>query len=381
MLDQDEYLETKILIVDDTPANLDALEAILSNTGFTIIRAKSGHEALRILLQHEFACCLLDIRMPDMDGYETASLIRNDIKSSSLPIIFVTAEANDQRDVFKGYDSGAVDFLIKPLEPAIVRSKVLIFGQLYQQKREIERAKGIAALNSELKNLNKSLHEANQDLEHFTQIAAHDLREPLRKQRNVIDLLIMNVTDKLNEESDTLLQLLATSSDQMLGMINDFRSFTKIGYENIKRENHFIYQIIDNCLASYQEEINRFNAKIGYDFESTNVAIYPSLVRILYNNLIKNIFDHVRDAGIEIIFTSERNNNQILFGVYNTGSEIPQDRLKDIFKMFRKWDSHHDGTGIGLSICKRIIDRHHGNIFAESGKNYSHIKFSFGDAA
>jgi hypothetical protein len=372
--------DVNILIVDDKPANLDALEAILRSTGYSITRASSGAEALMSLLRIEYACCLLDIRMPDMDGFETARLIRNDIKFGNLPIIFVTAEASDQRDVFQGYDAGAVDFLIKPLEPVIVRSKVKVFGQLYLQNRELERARLIEELNAKLKKLNKSLKDANNDLEHFTHIAAHDLREPLRKQRNIIDLVMDKVHLSDSEETSDLLAYIANSSDQLLGMVEDFRMLTKIGYGELTRETVDIRQLVDQCLEKHQELIQRFKPEIAIDLPDTPVNVYAPLIKILYDNLIKNVFDHVDSDNFQIRFTSEKSKGAWIYGVKNTGSRIPKERLQDIFKMFRKWDTRHtEGSGIGLSICKRIIDRHHGKIFAESGGDFSHIKFTFGE--
>lgn len=376
----DNKESVNVLIVDDKPANLDALEAILHSTGYNIVRANSGSEALKLLLQAEYACCLLDIRMPDMDGFETARLIRNDIKFSNLPIIFVTAEAGAQHDVFMGYDVGAVDFLIKPLEPLIVRSKVQVFGQLYLQKRQLEHAKVVEKLNQELQQLNKSLYEANQDLEHFTHITAHDLREPLRKQRNIIDLIRNNINDFPKDASD-LLGYVADSSDQMLGMINDFRALTKIGFgQEFNREKVDIRDVIEQCLGNHEDLISQFRPEIRFDLKSTTANMYVPLAKILYNNIIKNIFDHVCNEKFEILFTSEEYNNSYLYGVKNTGSSVPQERLRDIFKMFRKLgSSSHERSGIGLSICKRVVDRHHGAIFAESGSNSFCVKFTFGE--
>jgi hypothetical protein len=372
--------DVNILIVDDKPANLDALEAILHGTGYTTTRASSGSDALMLLLRSEYACCLLDVRMPDMDGFETARYIRSDVKFGHLPIIFVTAEAGNQRDVYLGYDAGAVDFLIKPLEPVIVRSKVKVFGQLYLQKLELERTKGIEALNVKLKKLNKSLKEANQDLEHFTHIAAHDLREPLRKQRNIIDLVKDKVQPSDPDQAYSLLEYIGECSDQLLGMIDDFRTLTKIGYGELNREPVDLKQLIEQCLAGHEDLIRRFKPRIEFDLQESSACVYTSLVKILYDNLIKNVFDHVEKKRFEIRFTSEEKDGAWVFGVLNTGSQIPQERLQDIFKMFRKWDTRRsDGSGIGLSICKRIIDRHHGKIFAESGNDFSHIKFTFGE--
>ena len=127
----------KILIVDDRPENLLVLESLLDEPDIELIKADSGNEALRKILDHEFALVLLDVQMPDMDGYEVAELLRGNKKTRHVPIIFVTAKNKEDASIFKGYDSGAVDYLFKPLEPVILKSKVGVFLELYRHKEEL----------------------------------------------------------------------------------------------------------------------------------------------------------------------------------------------------------------------------------------------------
>lgn len=374
--------DVHILIVDDRIANLDSLEAILKDTGFRITRAQSGSEALRILLKQQFACCLLDIRMPDMDGFETAQLIRNDAELRHMPIIFVTAEASDQREVSRGYETGAVDFLIKPLEPTIVRSKVKVLGELYRQKVKLARSGAIEALNQELQSVNASLNTANRDLEHFTHIAAHDLREPLRKQRNIIDLLKSEIPAGASSSDSEMLVQVEKLTDQMFGMIDDFRTLTKIDYADIRREPVPMKGLIQSCLDTCADRVSTRAATVSFDTLLESEVIYHSLVKILYGNLIRNAFDHASGSDIELGFTVENGakaRDPRIFGVRNTGSSIPERHFEEIFRIFRKGESRNrENSGIGLSICKRVIDRHNGRIFVESGDDFVHIKFTFG---
>jgi signal transduction histidine kinase len=373
----------RVLIVDDKPANLDALEAILQVTGYDIDRAGSGTEALKALLRENYACCLLDIRMPDMDGFETAELIRNDIHLRNLPVIFVTAEADDQREVFRGYEAGAVDFLIKPLEPAIVRSKVKIFGELYQQKQRIARSEAIENLNRKLSDTNDSLNVANRDLEHFTHIAAHDLREPLRKLKNIVDLLRLEMEDACSSEADRFLSMIEFSAEQALGMVDDFRVLTKITGVDLQREDVDMRDLVEQCVQAHSERVAALDLRVSLDPNLGRETVYPSLVRILYDNLIRNVLDHVEGEGFALEFTVEQPSKPGLgrvFGVRNTGSTIVEGDLEQVFKMFRKAGSGSgEGSGIGLSICKRVVDRHNGRIFAESDADSVHMKFSFGE--
>lgn len=349
-----------VLIVDDQPVNLDALEEILRITGYRIWRANSGEEALRLLLENEYACCLLDIRMPGIDGFETAGIIRQDAQLENLPIIFVTAEAKDRKDVFRGYEKGAVDFLIKPLEPIAVRSKVRTFGELFLQKL--------------------ALREAHRDLEHFSQVAAHDLREPLRKQRNLLDLLREDLALAQRPEAGELFARIWASSEQMLGLIDGIRILSGIGCETLQRESVDLKQVIERCLEGWWDQLRERNAQVQFDSFPREANVYRPLITSLYNNLVGNVLDHALGNGFEIRFTAENSRSGWVFGVRNTGSAISANRLNDVFKVFRKADgARTDGRGIGLSVCKKIVDRHHGRIFANSGDDYTHIQFALGE--
>ncbi len=149
-----------ILIVDDRPANLVALESLIEGPDRTIIQAQSGNEALQRVLEADVALVLLDVQMPDMDGFETAELMRLNPATARIPIIFVTAISNEQKHVFKGYESGAVDYISKPIEPLILQSKVNVFCQLYLQRQELEASRqALAAVNEELEKKNQELEE------------------------------------------------------------------------------------------------------------------------------------------------------------------------------------------------------------------------------
>jgi diguanylate cyclase (GGDEF)-like protein len=159
-------LKTPILIVDDRKENLLTLESLLDSPDLQLVRAKSGNEALAKILDYEFALILMDVRMPGMDGYETAELMRGSARSRSIPIIFVTAARMDREHMFKGYDSGAVDYLFKPLEPQILKRKVGIFLELHRQRQQLEeKTRQLDAKILELEVLHKELEEKNEKLE------------------------------------------------------------------------------------------------------------------------------------------------------------------------------------------------------------------------
>ncbi|MBW2609389.1 MAG: response regulator [Deltaproteobacteria bacterium] len=187
--------DNSILIVDDSPENLVALEKILQDPDRNIMKAESGNKALGLMLNHDFALVILDVQMPGMDGFETAKLMRSNERTKRTPIIFVTAISKEQKHVFKGYQSGAVDYIFKPIDPFILQSKINIFLELYRQRKAYE------IINNELKHANKKILEQQkavieeERLKVLLQMAgatAHDLNQPLMALLGNIELMVMN---------------------------------------------------------------------------------------------------------------------------------------------------------------------------------------------
>ncbi|MCC9599935.1 sensor histidine kinase [Stieleria sp. JC731] len=236
----------------------------------------------------------------------------------------------------------------------------------------------------ELRTANHQLTEANQDLEHFTHLAAHDLREPLRKQLNLLELLREMLPKGDAAESGTedpmgfYLTRIEQCSDQMYRMVDDFRQLTRLAGGELTREQIDFDKIIDEALHSFEEQLSLRSVIVKRDPFPTGLSGYPSLLEWLYNNLIANALRYVDRDGFEIAFTAtEVDEAGWVFGVRNTGSTIPANQLQEIFKMFRKGDSgKEDSSGIGLSLCRRIIDKHSGDISAESGEDFTHLKFT-----
>jgi diguanylate cyclase (GGDEF)-like protein len=161
--------DVKVMIVDDRPENLLALEELLDWPDLAVIRALSGNAALALTLDHNFALILLDVQMPGMDGFETAELLRGNVRTRSIPIIFVSAENREQRHVFKGYDAGAVDYLVKPLDPRLLKNKVGVFLELQRQRNELQtKTMELDAKISELEELQKQLEEKNEQLKRLS---------------------------------------------------------------------------------------------------------------------------------------------------------------------------------------------------------------------
>src|SRR3954468_4096452 len=236
--------DIKILAVDDREDNLFSIETILEQDGYTIVKANSGRAALKILLQeHDFTLILMDVQMPDMNGFETASLIYEREKLRHIPIIFITAHNQGEERMYEGYKMGGVDFIYKPINPELLKYKVSVFVELYQKthqllnherkllaankklEREIEERKiseeKIRLLNEQLVENNLQLKNTIEELDRFAYVASHDLQEPLRKILVFSDKLQTKYREFINEEMYRNLEKIVRASERMQSLIND----------------------------------------------------------------------------------------------------------------------------------------------------------------
>lgn len=246
---------------------------------------------------------------------------------------------------------------------ALARAVNEMNASLQERQRELSRA-------------NQRLAMANDDLEHFVHIAAHDLREPLRKQRKLIDLVTLD-DGPLPRADAELLSHVRDCSNKMQAMVDDFRALTRLGLEEMVRQSVSLPDLIQSVLDENREELERRGVGITFDTFPSESDVYPGLVRILYDNLVRNALQHVGADAFELRFTAERRGEAWLYGVRNTNSTIPQDKLTEVFKLFRRSNpALSEGTGIGLSACKKIVDRHRGEIYAESTRDTVHVRFT-----
>ncbi len=398
--------DIKILVVDDREDNLFSIETILEKDNYNIIKANSGRAALKILLQqHDFSLILMDVQMPDMNGLETATIIYERDKLKTIPIIFITAYSNDDEYIFKGYKMGGVDYIYKPINPELLRVKVSVFVELYRKnhqlinhekkliaankslQKEIEDRKlseeKIKLLNKQLIENNAHLKNVNEELDRFAYVASHDLQEPLRKIMVFSDKILSKKDD--NKEVEKYLTKISSSSQRMQSLINNLLQFSRHSVNSVDFVNVDLNELVKEAMIELEIEIEKTKAQINIDALPIIFAV-PSLMRQLFYNLISNAIKFKKPDVVPVInISSEKvkpaelkepvkfieNVNYYKISVSDNGIGFDAKYADEIFMVFKRLHSYHEfeGTGVGLSICKKIIEKHNGFITAHSKKN------------
>ncbi len=402
-----------VLLVDDQPANLLALEAMLGDLDLNFVRTLSGSEALGQVLRYDFAVILLDVLMPEMDGFETARIIRSRSKSRYTPIVFLTAYETNAIAIHEAYELGAVDFLVKPLVPVILRAKVTVFVELFrkteqikwqmEQLRELERReferrmaeerlrqseqryREIQTINAELeqrvhertRELEREANErkrtlaelmrSNQELGQFAYVASHDLKEPLRKVRIYLQLLQRRCGGQLDADARQFIVYAVDAAQRMQNLVQDLLAYARVGSHGKP------FEIVD-CAAPFREAVANLEAAIRESRAELTCGPLPrvwadaSQLVQLFQNLLDNAIKFRGDQPPVVQVEAQSRDGEWLFAVRDNGIGIDPlfvDRLFVIFERLHS-QSEYPGTGIGLAICKKIVERHGGRIWVES---------------
>jgi signal transduction histidine kinase len=338
-----------ILLVDDKPENLFALEELLRRPDRVIFKAGSGNDALRVLLKHEFALVLLDVQMPDMDGYECAQLMRSAERTRLIPIIFVTAGDRSEERTFRGYEAGAVDFLYKPINSHTLTSKVDIFLELYRTTRTLERTAA-------------SLRDRIDDLEYVHQTLSHDLRAPLRSIRAFSEVLAETQRDKLDAQGIDALDRVVRASVRMTALVEDLYTVLKFTADEIQVANVDLASALLDVLENLRSDIQRVGATITHGVLPTIRTPRRLVVQIL-QNLIANALSFAGDQPLAIEVSAVRRSATWEITVRDNGIGIaPADRAR-LFKLFTRLDDSRSGSGVGLALCKRAVEKLGGRIW------------------
>jgi two-component system sensor histidine kinase/response regulator len=354
----------KCLLVDDLEENLLALAALLQRPDLEILTARSGREALELLLVHDVALAFLDVQMPEMDGFELAELMRGSERTRQIPIIFVTAGARDQHRLFKGYESGAVDFLFKPIEAHILQNKADVFFQLHRHKQQ---------LAHELREKTETLRLN----EMLTAVLSHDLRSPLNAVLTSAVLIQRRSTEQ--PVKDTAARILS-SGQRMSRMIEDMLDMARArlaGGIPLKREAAELGALVDRVVgeiqAAYPErriEVRKTGDLIG-NWDGERLAQVVS-------NLLGNALQHGADVSPVNVTVDGTRTGAVVVAVSNAGT-IPSDLLPQLFDPFRgaqRQTGRAEGLGLGLYIVQQIILAHGGRVEVQSGGGDNRTTFT-----
>lgn len=350
----------KFLLVDDLEENLLALEALLAREGLELHCARSGEEALELILDHEYALALLDVQMPGMDGFELAEFMRANTRSQHIPIIFLTAGSGDATRRFNGYEAGAVDFIQKPIEPTILRSKSSIFLDLFVQRQQI------VVQRDELVALTAALQAADQQKNRFLGVLAHELRNPLAVLSSGVALLEMPMDDL---DADAVRKSMRQNVRHMSRLIDDLLDINRIehGKISLKKETVDLGEILPHALEIAQPAIDAGGHELVVSLPDEQITLDADPARVIQivGNIVGNAARYTPNGG-RIEVTVSRNAPHAILTVADNGVGIPPEQQSIIFEMFGQSDNvlgiSGGGLGIGLALVKQLVELHSGEV-------------------
>ncbi|MDB5982144.1 MAG: Chemotaxis regulator - transmits chemoreceptor signals to flagelllar motor component CheY [Pseudomonas sp.] len=377
-------IPAKLLIVDDLPENLLALEALIKREDRAVYKALSADEALSLLLQHEFALAILDVQMPGMNGFELAELMRGTEKTKNIPIVFVSAAGRELNYAFKGYESGAVDFLHKPLDIHAVKSKVNVFVDLYRQRKAMkQQVEALERSRQEQEALLKQLQATQNELEHavrmrddFMSIVSHEVRTPLngliletqlRKLHLAKDNTAAFTLDKLRamvDRDERQIQSLIRLIEDMLDV-----SRIRTGKLSIRPSRFDLSQLVANLLEGFSAQITAARSEVSFATEGPVVGTWDEFrIEQVVANLLTNALRYGARGPIEIRVYSEGGEARV--DVRDQGIGISEENQKRIFQQFERVSAKHviAGLGLGLFISEQIVSAHGGTITVQSAE-------------
>ncbi|MFY3386727.1 hybrid sensor histidine kinase/response regulator [Paracidovorax sp. MALMAid1276] len=345
----------KCLLVDDVQENLIALEALLQRDGLEILKAQSGHEALELLLSHtDVALALLDVQMPEMNGFELAELIRGSERTRHIPLIFMTAGSREQNWQFRGYESGAVDFLYKPIDPHMLVTKASVFFELQRHKQ---------AQAQELKERTEALRIN----EMFMAVLSHDLRTPLMSITAAATVLKRQPDP---EKVGTMADRVLASSQRMGRMIEDLLDVTRIrqaGGMPLQLRPTPLDALVQRTLDEVQSSFPDRTISSIVQGDLAGVWDEDRLSQVV-TNLVGNAMHHGCPTEPVLVAADGTQAGTVTLTVANGGTIAP-DLLPHLFDPFRgrhREPGQHQGLGLGLFIAHQIVRAHRGRIEVQS---------------
>jgi len=357
-----------ILIVDDVKDNLLALSSLLARSDVTIFQALSGNEALELLMEHEFCLAMVDVQMPEMSGFELAELMRGSNRTKNVPIIFVTATEKDRRFSFKGYESGAVDFLLKPLDTHAVKSKVSIFIELFRHKEDQEK------LLAALKKTQAELEQEVRARDEFMSIASHELKTPLstlklqaqmmkRKiQKGDSDAFAPENVNKLVDQTEKQVVRLERLVDDMLDITR-----IRTGKLTLQMAETDLCEVTKDVMERLRPQMIAAGTPPTFECAEKIKGTWDRMrLEQVVTNLLTNAMKYGNKQPVSVkLHTS---GGRATLSVQDHGIGIQKDAQAVIFDCFERAISAHEisGLGLGLFISQEIVKSHGGKLWVES---------------
>lgn len=364
-----------ILVVDDRADELLSLQALLADSPYRLVQALTGMDALKCLLEQEFALIIMDVLMPGMNGFETAKRIKMRQKSRDIPIIFLTSLTSELENYMMAYSAGAIDYLTKPFHPTVLKSKIDGFVRLYQTSKELQlKTQELETANSILTELKETAEVALRIKSGFLAMMSHEIRTPLNGIIAMSDVLR---SSELSADDQEMAEIIHTSGHALVSVITHILDFTKI--ESGKMELDYELFNLHSCL---KETVDLFRALARERSLTLETSIDPDIpalligdpnrLRQVLNNLIGNAIKFTITGGVKVHVHLRQVMDQLLeleFIIEDTGIGIPADKMNYLFQPFTQIGAtinrKFGGTGLGLSICKMLVDLMGGRIYAK----------------
>jgi signal transduction histidine kinase len=375
--------KVSILVVDDRADKLLAYEVMLAELKQNIVCVRSGKEALRRLLQEDFAAILLDVNMPGMDGFETAALIRQRQRCETTPIIFVSAINDTVNHISRGYSLGAVDYILTPVVPDILRAKIAVFVDLFKKteqiKRQAEERESLIREQAIAEHARVEAERASEAKDRFLAMLSHELRTPLTPV--LASVFMLEREDNIPGIMHESLQLIRRNVELEARLIDDLLDLTRISQGKVQLSFEIVdaHTLLRNALEICQSEIEQKKLELRSEFAATKVYLQadPARLQQIFWNLIKNAVKFTPNGGKLGIRTTNNGDGQFSLEVEDSGCGIDPEVLPRIFHAFEQAGrTQLGGLGLGLAISKALVEAHQGSLRAESKGRDKGAKFT-----
>lgn len=356
-------IDPLVLIADDDPATRLLMNEVLKHAGFAVTEAQNGIEALAAFDRRHPDVVVMDVKMPELDGFAACAEIRRRPGGEHTPVLMVTG-LDDIDSINRAFEVGATDFVSKPINWRVLSHHV---RYLYRAGRAMIE---LRTSQDDLKRKAEELARSNNELEQFAYVASHDLQEPLRMVSSYTQMLAKRYQGQLDAEADEFIGFVLDGANRMRQLIQDLLKYSRAGSSEVFMAEVDVARLLSETLNDLDCAIQSNRAVVTYDKLPTVTANEVQLKQVL-QNLIGNAIKFHSDKAPEVHISAERGENQWQFSVRDNGIGIPAESSERIFVVFQRLHSRetYPGTGIGLSICKKIIDRMNGRIWVESTPN------------